>query len=152
MEELVLTRINKELMARGEVAGREKSLNAFQRFRIMEIKKKLETLRMEKKQAQDSKETLYESYASGSMTPEEYRKEADRLDERVVLVGRQIQEKEDELIRLEEESENLEADMKLVIRFSHMEKLTQELVDTFIKRIYVYKEKRVKIEWNFREG
>ena len=152
LEELVLTRINKELMARGEAAGREKSLNAFQRFRIMEIKKKLETLRMEKKQAQDSKETLYESYASGSMTPEEYRKEADRLDEQVVLVGRQMREREEELIRLEEESEKLEADMRLVLRFSHMEKLTQELVDTFIKRIYVYKDKRVEIEWNFRNG
>ena len=28
------------------------------------------------------------------------------------------------------------------------EKLT---LDTFVKKVYVYKDKRVKIEWNFRE-
>ena len=28
----------------------------------------------------------------------------------------------------------------------------QAVVDTFIKRIYVYKDKKVEIEWNFREN
>lgn len=32
------------------------------------------------------------------------------------------------------------ADMKKIIRYSHMKELTQELVDTFIERIYVYKD------------
>ena len=57
----------------------------------------------------------------------------------------------EELIKLEAEYEKLEEDMKQVIRYSHMEKLTQELVDVFIKKIYVYRDKRVEIEWNFRE-
>lgn len=56
----------------------------------------------------------------------------------------------EELIKLEAEYEKLEEDMKQVIRYSHMEKLTQELVDVFIKKIYVYRDKRVEIEWNFR--
>ena len=42
--------------------------------------------------------------------------------------------------------------MKQVVRYSHMEKLTQELVDTFVKKVYVYKDKRVEIMWDFREG
>ena len=42
--------------------------------------------------------------------------------------------------------------MKQVIRYSHLEVLTQEVVDVFIKKIYVYKDKRVDIEWNFRES
>ena len=94
---------------------------------------------------------LYESYAAGSMKPEEYRKEADRLEQQTVLLGRQIHDGEEEILKLEEECERLEADMKQVIRYSHMEKLTQELVDTFVKKVYVYKDKRVEIEWNFRE-
>lgn len=85
------------------------------------------------------------------MTQEEYRKEADRLEQQVVLLGSQIHDSEEELLRLEEERESLEADMKLVIRFSHMEELTQELVDVFIEKIYVYRDKRVEIKWKFRE-
>ena len=42
--------------------------------------------------------------------------------------------------------------VKQVIRYSHLEVLTQEVVDTFIKRIYVYKDKKVEIVWNFREN
>lgn len=151
LEELVLTRINKELMVRGEAAGQEKKLHAFQKVRSIEIKKHLETLHQEKKQAQDSKVALYESYAAGGMTPEEYRKEADRLDQKVALSGSQIHDSEEELLRLEEERKSLEADMKLVIRFFHMEELTQELVDVFVEKIYVYKDKRVEIKWKFKE-
>ncbi|MBD5506394.1 MAG: DUF4368 domain-containing protein, partial [Lachnospiraceae bacterium] len=151
LEELVLTRINKELMVRGEAAGQEKSLHMFQKARSMEIRKCLENLHQERKQAQDSKETLYERYAAGGMTPEEYRREADGLGRQADLLKRQIHDGEEEIFKLEEECERLEADMKQVIRYSHMEKLTQELVDTFVKRVYVYKDKRVEIIWNFRE-
>ena len=85
------------------------------------------------------------------MTPEEYRREADGMDQQDGLLKRQIYDGEEEILKLEEECERLEADMKQVIRYSHMEKLTQELADTFVKKVYVYKGKRVKIEWNFRE-
>ena len=39
--------------------------------------------------------------------------------------------------------------MRQIIRYSHIEELTQEVVDTFIKKVYAYKDKRVEIEWNF---
>lgn len=39
--------------------------------------------------------------------------------------------------------------MKQIIRYSHIEVLTQEIVDVFIKKICAYKGKRVEIEWNF---
>ncbi len=151
LEELVLAMINKELMMRGEAAGQEKSLHMFRKARVMEIRKQLENLHQERKQALDSKDALYERYAAGGMTPEEYRWEADRLNRQTGLLKRQIHDGEEEILELKEECERLEADMKQVIRYSHMEKLTQELVDTFVKKVYVYKDKRVKIEWNFRE-
>ncbi len=151
LEELVLAMINKELMMRGEAAGQEKNLHMFQKARIMEMRKQLETLHQERKQAQDSKEALYEQYAAGGMAPEEYRREADGLDQQTNILKRQIHDGEEEILKLEEECERLEADMKQVIRYSHMEELTQELADAFVKKIYVYKDKRVEIEWNFRE-
>lgn len=56
----------------------------------------------------------------------------------------------EKLERLEREYQKAEEDMKQVIRYSHLEKLTQEVVDTFIRKVFVYKGKRVEIEWNFR--
>lgn len=53
---------------------------------------------------------------------------------------------------MKEHQEKLGEDMRQVIRFSHMETFTQEMADIFIKRIYVYKDKRVEIEWNFKEN
>lgn len=65
-----------------------------------------------------------------------------------------VREKEllNELEGVREEFRKTEEDMRQIIRFSHMEKLTQEAVDAFIKRIYMYKDKRVEIEWNFGEN
>lgn len=50
------------------------------------------------------------------------------------------------------DQEKLGEDMRQAIRFSHMETLTQEMADIFIKKIYVYKDKRVEMEWNFKEN
>ena len=38
--------------------------------------------------------------------------------------------------------------MRQIIRYSHIEKLTEEVADVFIKRIYVYKGRKIEIEWN----
>ncbi len=58
----------------------------------------------------------------------------------------------EELEQLREEYRRAEEDMKQIIRYSHLEMLTQEVVDIFIKKIHVYKDKRVEIMWNFREN
>ena len=151
LEELVLTMINKELILRGGVAEQKESLQMFQKARIATAKEKMANMRWEQEKAQASKDALYESYAVNGMTPEEYRRRADELEEQISSLSVQMHDRQEELYRMEEEYERLEADMKQVIRYSHIEELTQGLVDTFIKRIYVYKDKRVEIEWNFRE-
>ena len=35
---------------------------------------------------------------------------------------------------------------------ARMEELTQEAVDAFIKKVTVYRNKQVKIEWNYSYG
>ena len=151
LEKLVLTMINKELMLRGKAEEQEKCLNSFQKSRIVEMRKRLEALHQEKKKVQYAKEALYESYAIGSLTPEEYRREADRLEEQADVLNRQSHDGKEGLLRPEEEGEWIGLDGKRVVRDFHMEKLTQDLVNIFMKKIYVYKDRRVEIEWNFRE-
>ena len=41
--------------------------------------------------------------------------------------------------------------MKQIIRCSHLEELTQEAVDVFIRKVTAYKGRKVEIEWNFSE-
>ena len=62
-----------------------------------------------------------------------------------------IQEADRERSRIEEEADRDKQDMKQIIRYSHLETLTQEVVDAFIRRVTVYKDKRVEIEWDFSE-
>lgn len=99
----------------------------------------------------DSKDRAYEEYAAGSITPEEYRGKTDRLNRQMELLSGQLYEWQEKRLELEDEQEKLDTDMKQIIRYSHIEELTQDLADTFIERIYVYKDKRVEIKWNFRE-
>lgn len=151
LEELILTMLNKELLIRGKAASQEKSLHMLHKNQLVAIKNQMADLQQEQKQAQASKDEVYEKYATGRMTPEEYRRKADELSRQVERLSEQMNEWQEKFFELKEEQEKIDADMKQIIRYSHMEELTQELVDTFIEKIYVYKDKKVEIEWKFRE-
>lgn len=151
LEELIMTMLNKELLIRGEAASQEKSLHMLHKNQFSAIKNQMADLRREQEQAQAFKDKAYEEYAAGRTTPEEYRRRGDELNRQTERLSEQMNERQEKFFGLKEELERLEADMKQIIRCSHMEELTQELVDTFIERIYVYKDKRVEIKWKFRE-
>ena len=74
---------------------------------------------------------------------------AKELTERMSVLSLSESEDIGRLAGLEDDCRKLEADMKQMIRHSHIRELTQEVVDTFIKRVYVYKDRRIEIEWNF---
>ncbi len=150
LEELVLSMINKELVLCGEAARQAAGLGQLQKSRITELEKKLKSLNLEKKQAEAARDVLYEKYALREMDQKEYRKAADTKDREIASISEQIRACREDISLLKGEQEKLQADMKQVIRYSHMEELTQTLVGTFIKKIYVYKDKRVEIEWNFQ--
>ncbi len=152
MEETVLSMLSKELMLRGEAAKQAESLAQLQKSEMRVIKDKISSMCMEKKQAENSKSILYERYALGEMTQEEYRKRADEAADKAEALSGQMKACMEDISRLSAEQEKLQADMRQVMRFSHMESLTRELVDTFIQKIYVYKDKRVEIVWNFKEN
>lgn len=149
LEETVLSMINKELMQRGDAAKQAESLAKLQKAKLRDIKDKISSLRIEKKRIEDSQCILYEKYALEEVSQEEYRKSASEAADKAEMLSEQIKAYGEEAVRLSEEQEKLQADMRQVIRFSHIESITQELVDTFIRKIYVYKDKRVEIEWDF---
>lgn len=152
MEETVLLMLNKELMLRGNAMKQKGSLVSFQQAGIQVCKQKCVTRREERKQAQAKKDALYERYAFGELSETQYRETAEQLTKQLSLLSVEEKKAETELERLEEEYQNAEEDMKQIIRYSHLENLTNEVVENFIKKIYVYKDKRVEIEWNFSTG
>ena len=149
LEQTVLMMLNKELMLRGNAMKQNESLSSFQRAGIQSLKKKLEECRQEQKQIRAEKDNLYEQYALKAISSEEYQKRSNELTERLSSLSVKESDTAGKLSGLESEYQKAEADMKQIIRYSHIEELTQEVVDTFIRRVYAYKEKRIEIEWNF---
>lgn len=94
---------------------------------------------------------LYEKYAFGELSEEIYRMNARELTERYASLAVKSDKAFMKLAKLESEYQKAEEDMNQIIRYSHIEAMTQEIVDVFIKKVYVYKGKRVEIEWNFCE-
>ncbi len=150
LEEMILLMLNKELMIWGNAVKEKEELVSFQQTENFKLKKKIEEYQGDIKQTEAERGQIYEKYAFGEFSEEEYQKKVKEIENKKQLLS----EKQKELVlkfdRLEEEYRKTEADMKQMIRYSHMEKLTQEIVDIFIKKIYVYRDKKVEIEWNFR--
>lgn len=149
LEETVLMMLNKELMLRGNAIKQKESLSSFQQAGIQALKKRLEEYGQKRKQLQAEKDTLYERYALGQLDGKEYRKRAGELTEQLSFLSVKKDEAAMKLAALESEYQKAEEDMKQIIRYSHIEVLTQEIVDTFIKKVYAYKDKRIEIEWSF---
>ncbi len=151
LEETVLTVLNKELTVRGDAAKESRNLVSFRKSCIVSLEKKITQCRGRKKQLQAEAEAFYESYALGTLQAAAYRQKADSIKEQASLLTAEEEKHRKELERLREECRRTEEDRKQVIRYSPLEALTQEAAEIFIKKIHVYKNKRVEIEWNFRE-
>lgn len=149
MEETVLLMLNKELMIMGNAVKQKQNLVLFQKAGIQSLKNRKQKYETAIKQTRAEKDMLYEKYALGNLTGEDYRKKADELTMQIKSLSLKAEKTGHELEKMESEYQNLEEDMKQIIKYSHIEELTQEVVDTFIKKVYAYKDKRVEIEWNF---
>ena len=149
LEETVLFMLNKELMLRGDAVKQSQSLTSFQKAGISSLKKELEKYQSEMKQARARKDSLYEQYALSGLTKEAYQNDANELAEKITLLSVKSEETARKLAVLESEYQKAEEDMKQVIRYSHIEKLTQDVVDVFIKKVQVYRNKKIEIEWCF---
>ena len=151
LEETVLTLLDRELMRRGDQIRQRMGFGAVPEGESGELAGRGREYRKEYHDMQRERDSLYESYAFGQMDAREYRSRADRLTARMEELSGRIQEVEEEHGQMEEEAGRDKQDMKQIIRYSHLETLTQEVVDVFIRKVTVYKNKRVEIEWSFSE-
>lgn len=155
LEETVLLMLNKELMLWGNTAKQKQSLLSFQKAGMVSLKKKQEKYQFDMKQAEVQKDRLYKEYAlhrldaQGGITREEYQKRADTFTEQLSLSAAKSEEAALKLAVLEREYRKTDAASNQIDRCFHIEKLTQEVVEAFIRKVYVSKGRRIEIEWNF---
>ena len=149
LEETVLFMLNMELMLCGNSTIQKESLTSYQKGVIHALKGKLYDCRKEKNLAQTRKDGLYEKYVFQEISEYSYRDEIKQFAEQIHSLSIKEEKIENELARVEEEYKKTEKDMKLIKQYLHIEKLTQDVVDIFIKKVYVYKPKKVEIEWTF---
>lgn len=149
LEEAVLTLLIQELMVRGNAEEESKSLLLFQKTCIARLEKRAAASQDRQKRLLEEAASLYEKYALGLVQAISYRQRADCIREQVCALSVKEQQDRNEQKRLQEECRRAEEDMKQVIQYARLESLTQDVVDTFVSKIYVYRGKRIEIEWNF---
>lgn len=152
LEEIVLAELYKELMHHGDLLSQSESLQNFQKKELKRWEQVLKDCREKYRELNSKRNALYERYAEKLIGPESYRSYVDKIDLQMQEISTTMKEAEEAVGRIKEEYAQPKMDMKEIIRFSKMEKLTQEMVDIFIKRVTVYRDKRVEIEWNYTWG
>ena len=110
---------------------------------------KAENADCEKRQAQIKVQNQqnYEKYHEGLMSREEFLSEKKQLEEERERLQKRIQELE-ELISGEKEillKKNIPVEQ--MMEFLGYEKLTEEMLEKYVKGIYVYDDGRVEVEW-----
>ncbi len=151
LEETVLFLLGKEMMRRGDRIRQQGMLEQFRKEVLEELARKKKEYRIQSHAIQKEKDALYEDYAAGRMDAKEYRERADGLARQAEELSGKYQEAETEYDWIKEEMNRDKQDMKQIIRCSRLEALTQEVADAFIRKVILYKNKRVQIEWNFTE-
>lgn len=151
LEEIILLELNHELMRRGDFLRQQEALGRFQKDALEELDRKRKGYRKQYYTIRKERDGLYERYAAGQMDAQEYRARTDDLTSQM----EELSDKADGVVAeyecLKEEKGKNKQDMKQIIRYSHLEELTQDAVDVFIKKVTAYKGRRIEIEWNFDE-
>lgn len=140
LEELVLLMLNKEILLRSDAERQRKNLLLSRQSQSSILKKQMACYRQKQKQVQAEKDLLYESYASGGISRKEYKEKSDRFTEEISRLSVLQNNKKEELV-------NIEQNLK---QYFNLEKMTQDIADIFIKKIYVFKNKSIEIEWTFK--
>lgn len=161
LEKTVLTVLNTELMIRGDAAGQREKVMSFQNEQIRKFKKILSGYRREKKKLMAKQESLYEQCALKSFcefkeakdeyekAQEEYEKGTDELCKALSDISQKEYEVSLRLDKLSQEYKKIQEESSEFTGYLYLEELTQQTVDTFIKKICTYKDKRIEIEFNW---
>ena len=98
---------------------------------------------------------LYEQYANGNMSKKEFIRQRDAYraqeDERMEQIQRLCTEKNQIFQPVKKDADNLQTVVSVVEESGDVMHLSQNVVETFIDRIEVFNDERVKIRFTFED-
>ena len=120
------------------------------------LERQEEKLSAEKEEIVKQRVALYEQYADGNMSKEEFIRQRDAYrvqeDERMAQIQRLRTEKNQVFQPVKKDTDNLQAVMNTVGEAGDVMHLSQNVVETFIDRIEVFNDERVKIRFTFEDA
>ncbi len=147
VERIVLLTLYRELEICGEASRLREKWEGFRRARIDRLRKDLKKCRQEKKKLQAIKSALYEQYALqgvNGLCKEAYREKAEKQEKALAV----LEEKEQAIQSALNEWEKGEKPERLL----HMEALTGTFADIFVRKVTVWRGKRIEITCYCRNG
>ena len=119
------------------------------------LERQEEKLSAEKAEIVKQRVALYEQYADGNMSKEEFIRQRDSYraqeDERMEQIQRLRTEKDQAFQPVKKDTDNLQAVMDTVGGAGDVMHLSQNVVETFIDRIEVFNDESVKIRFTFED-
>lgn len=120
------------------------------------LERQEEKLSTEKAEIVKQRVALYEQYADGNMSKEEFIRQRDAYraqeDERMEQIQRLRTEKDQAFQPVKKDTDNLQAVMNTVGEAGDVMHLSQNVVETFIDRIEVFNDESVKIRFTFEDA
>lgn len=152
LEELILYRLNQELTLRLDQA-RSQEVRYQQLLKEKgKLEKELTGLDRERGLLRQKKRSDYETYVFGKLNRDFYLEETARDNGKMEEINKKIAEKKRNKERIEEMLNNLDPKVWDILKEMNTVILSQELVDFFIEKIIVYRDKRVEVFWKFSFG
>ncbi len=131
----------------------ERERKAFICFSALERQE--EKLSAEKAEIVKQRIALYEQYADGNISKEEFVRQRDAYraqeDERMEQIQRLRAEKNQIFLPVRKDADNLQTVVSAAEEAGDVMRLSQNVVETFIDRIEVFNDERVKIRFTFED-
>lgn len=131
----------------------ERERKALIRFSALERQE--EKLSAEKAEIVKQRVALYEQYADGNISKEEFIRQRDAYrvqeDDKMEQIQRLRTEKDQILLPVKKDTDHLQTVMSTVEEAGDVMHLSQNVVEAFIDRIEVFNDERVKIRFTFED-
>lgn len=112
-------------------------------------KKQLKGIKESVKAAKAGKAKYFEEYHEGRLIKDDFIRKRKDLDESLCGYMKQETELEENINRQTVYMKDESRDINHMLSYSEFDKLTREMVDSFLDRVYLYDDRRIEILWKF---
>ncbi len=111
------------------------------------LKQQILKLEQKEKELIFSRRLMYEDYINKKITKENYLKMKAEKEISINILKEEIQELNNKFLQ----NKNMEKESSILKKYLKEESLTKDMVDVFLKSIYIYDNNTIRIEWNFKK-